>query len=165
MKKLLLFIVVLFGMLSVQSLSDGEYCSVGQCRCPNGGIIAGGQYCPTNNYYEPPVPKATQYYYIFAYDKDTGAYGAAERTKKKWAVEEAVKECGTANCKIIFSSKKSFEGLAVAASSNGVVVTQTEGGYDELARNALEKCAEQNGINCKLIWTSWDRVERKNNKW
>ena len=42
MKKLFFFVFVLFGMLSVQSFAEGEYCSAGQCQCPNGGIIAGG---------------------------------------------------------------------------------------------------------------------------
>lgn len=162
MKKLLLFILVLFGILSIQSLSDGEYCSVGRCRCPDGSTIAGGQYCQVYNNYGG-APKATRYYFRFAYDKDTGAYGAAANTNKKSAEKEAMGECGTANCKIIFSSKGVVQALAVAASSNGVVVTQTEGPYDSMSNMALKECAKKNGINCKFIWISW--VSGKGEKW
>ena len=43
MKKLLLFIMVLFGSLSAMSLANS--CNAQVCTCPNGGWVTFGQYC------------------------------------------------------------------------------------------------------------------------
>ena len=51
MKKLLLFFLVLFGILSIQSLAGG--CNAQICICPNGGTVSTNEYCPissNNNY-------------------------------------------------------------------------------------------------------------------
>ena len=47
MKRLLLFILVLFGILNAQSLAGG--CIAQVCTCPNGGYVSYGEYCPVVN--------------------------------------------------------------------------------------------------------------------
>ena len=47
MKRLVLFIFVLFGILSVQSVAGG--CNAQICICPNGGYVYTNQYCPVSN--------------------------------------------------------------------------------------------------------------------
>ena len=95
------------------------------------------------------------HYYTFPYDKDSGAYGAGQNTYKDLSKNQALARCGTPNCKIIFSKKAMFTNLDVAASSNGVVVTETKGVYNDLEKKALlEKCAKKKGVDCKIIWSS-----------
>ena len=50
-KKFLLFILILFGTLSIQSLAGG--CNAQICICPDGSSVSANQYCPVpsnNNY-------------------------------------------------------------------------------------------------------------------
>ena len=47
MKKLFLFILILFGMISIKGLAAG--CSAQVCMCPGGGYVTTGQYCPVYN--------------------------------------------------------------------------------------------------------------------
>ena len=60
MKKLFLFILVLFGVLSSQSLAGG--CNAQICTCPNGGWVTFGQYCPVNDVYTKPEYTSGKYY-------------------------------------------------------------------------------------------------------
>ena len=77
MKKLFLFIVILFGILSAQSFANG--CSAQICMCPNGGYVSTNQYCPapSNNNYGGDS-SYIQFKHAFAYDKDSGLYGAGK---------------------------------------------------------------------------------------
>ena len=139
-------------MISIKGLAAG--CSAQICMCPGGGYVTTGQYCPVYHSDEP-APTYTTFYYNFAYDKDTGAYGAERNIYEYVSENRAIAKCGTPNCKIIFSKKAMYTRLVVAASSNGVVITQTEGGDQEDLRNkALKKCAKKKGVNCEIIWSS-----------
>ena len=47
MKKLFLFILILFEMINIKGLAAG--CNAQVCMCPGGGYVTTGQYCPAYN--------------------------------------------------------------------------------------------------------------------
>ena len=101
MKKLLFFILILFGVLSVQSLANG--CSAQICTCPGGGYVTTGQYCPVYNN-TPSQPVLTKWY-AFSYDKNKNIYGVGTGYDKKTAQSEALKNYRISKCKIEKSQK------------------------------------------------------------
>ena len=154
MKKLLLFILVLFGILSMQSLAGG--CIAQVCTCPNGGYVSYGEYCAT--YSSPSVNTYVHSISAFAYDKNSGAYGVGtERSlnrdsAKKLALEQALKNCGTKNCKIIAS-----ESGLVATSSNGMLmgVNYKSYDFDKVKNKLIKKCEKISGTTCKIFWSTY----------
>ena len=155
MKKLFLFIVILFGILSAQSFANG--CSAQICMCPNGGYVSTNQYCPapSNNNY------GGSYHYemwkAFAYDYDSGTYGVGLNHSKGKAEKEAIQKCGTKGCKIIARGNTTNHAGFVATSSNGVVVgytTRYGSNRNKVKEQTLKNCQNQGGIDCKIIWSN-----------
>ncbi len=160
MKKLLLFIIVLFGSMSAMSLADG--CMAQVCTCSNGGYVSYGEYCAVyNNTNEPNRPSIK--WYAFAYDKSKNLYGVGSGNDKKSAQNEALKNCNTEDCKIIKAQKTPGQTVLIALSSNGILLTSSpkkkfsrqdisweeyERTIDELIKN----CKDKGGINCKLVF-------------
>ena len=149
MKKLFLFILVLFGILSAQSLAGG--CNAQICICPGGGTVSTNQYCPVPNTYDS-RPAINFPVDVFAYDKDSGAYGIGSNVNTGKAKKEALENCGTKNCKITLSG-----GGFVIASSNGIVLSIKTNNieytkYMEKKTETLKKCENKGGTNCKVIY-------------
>ena len=73
MKKLLLFMLILFGTLSIKGLAAG--CSAQVCMCPGGGYVTTGQFCPV---YEntPSVPRDAPpvNFYLFVLPSNKSTY-------------------------------------------------------------------------------------------
>ena len=166
MKKLLFFILILFGILSVQSLANG--CSAQICTCPGGGYVTTGQYCPVYNNNTPSQSVLTKWY-AFSYDKNKNIYGVGTGYDKKTAQNEALKNCGTSECKIE-KSQKIPGGISLAAvSSNGVMVTYSSFGsstweqYEKRIDNLIKKCKAKGGSNCKLVFDSAYLYRKDNN--
>ena len=140
MKKLFLFILVLFGNIGIMSLADS------MCG-PNGQFDPGSNTCRPvqyQNVYTPPETKIKYSKTAFAYDNITGAYGIGYNKNKSKAKKEALSRCGTENCKIVFYDVAG----TVVASSNGIVVSGT---YIDGGRT-MEECKKQGGIDCKIIY-------------
>ncbi len=155
MRKLLLFILVLFGILSVQSLSDG--CNAQVCMCPNGGYVTTGQYCsaPSGDpWIVAPIIGAV------AIDPATGKWASVSNTKdRKEAKNDVLERCG-ADCKVFMVDSKRCVG--VAYSKNDKIIgsdsaTDNFGGIGYNTRversneKALKKCEKNGGKNCKVI--------------
>ena len=163
MKKLFLFILVLFGILSVQSLAGG--CMAQVCTCPNGGYVSYGEYCPT--YSNNSGGGATTYRVrAFAYDKDSGAYGEGKGetydkgSSKKNARKQALTNCGTKNCKIIALGTgivvASSNGILIGANYNNDYRETASVSYEKAKEKLLKKCKDMSGTNCKVLWdTNW----------
>ncbi len=160
MKKLLLSILVLFGILSVQSLAGG--CNAQICTCPNGGYVSYGEYCASNSSpsYSPDysLPKV---WFAFSYDSTQKIYGIGEGENKKAAENESLNNCGNSGCKVINSVKTAPNRLIIALSTNDIIVSQSFGQYkydsdkkDIYYSNLLKKCKDKGGINCKIVFNS-----------
>ena len=163
MKKLLLFILVLFGILSVQSLAGG--CSAQICTCPNGGYVSYGEYCASYNSSSTSVPSVDyslpRVWFAFSYDKTQKVYGIGEGESKKEAENESLQNCGTSGCKVIDSVKTAPNRLLIAISSNDVIVSKSFGNYqynsdkrDIYYNDLLKKCRDKGGINCQIVFNS-----------
>ena len=141
MKKLFLLISMLFTLSIICSAN-----TIPLEQCAGGGYQPVGQ-CPTYNNYG----GGSTIKYIFnavAYDKNTGAYGSGRNLSRGDAKKEAKKNCGTENCKIIFSAP--YGGVVI--SSNGIIVTQNHGLMMGDREKLLEKCEKKGGINCKVVF-------------
>ncbi len=160
MKKLLFFIFVLFGILSVQSFANG--CSAQICSCSNGGYVTYGEYCAS---YSPPsyspdysLPKV---WFAFSYDSAQKIYGIGEGENKKEAENESLNSCGNSRCKVIKSVKTPPNHLIIALSTNDIIVSQSFGQYqyhsnkeDIYYSDLLKKCKNKGGINCSIVFNS-----------
>ena len=87
MKKLFLFILVLFGILSAQSLAG---CGAQICTCPYGGYVTFGQDCPG--------PSVTYYGGIAINPHTRSFYSAWYYKNGKEAEAAALKGCGGNSC-------------------------------------------------------------------
>lgn len=164
MKRLLLFIVTLFGILSAQSLANG--CSAQICMCPNGGYVSYGEYCAATT-----TQSVTRYYGGIAVDPQTGKWGSSYNyTNKKEAKTEAMSRCGSTDCKYVggafntdcigaaYSSTDKVLAFDTATSGLGGKGGTTSERKKRAAEKALKKCEKNGGENCKLLTAvcSWD---------
>ena len=160
MKKLLLFILILFGTISMKGLAAG--CSAQVCMCPGGGYVTTGQYCPTNS-----SPSYSSDYslprvwFAFSYDSTQKIYGIGEGENKKAAENESLNNCGNSGCKVMNSVKTAPNCLIIALSTNDIIVSQSFGQNkyssdkkDIYYSNLLKKCKDKGGINCKIVFNS-----------
>ena len=151
MKKLLLFILVLFGSMSVMSLSDA------MCGA-NGEFDPGSNTCRPLQYgngYTEPDPK---YYGAIAVDVETGKWASAYN----YSTISAAKNYVTANCGKnwkVMEVNAGRCGAAAYSKSNKIVEFDTAmsgfagSGYntrEERAKEkALKKCSKKGG-DCKI---------------
>lgn len=149
MKKLLLFTLVLFGIISTQSFAWNYGCGE---NIPPDVCGAGSS--------QPIIGVArTGNYNAFAYDKESGAYGTGYKPKASDTKKEALEKCGTKNCKILVVKDENYNVMGyVVTSSNGLVLD----GYIEVGSNSgnavkkiIKKCEDKGGINCRLVWNTW----------
>ena len=127
-------------------ISSANGCNVQYCTCSNGSWVTFGQYCPVSVYTPQTQGEVKQNFTkkALAFDKVTGAYGIGNNKSGGKAKKEALSNCGTANCKIVFYDKSG----TVVASSNGIVVS----GYYNDSGKTMEECQKQGGINCTVIY-------------
>ena len=162
MKRLLLFIVVLFGSMSAMSLADG--CMAQVCTCSNGGYVSYGEYCAaTSSPSYSPDYSMPRVWFAFSYDSTRKIYGIGEGDNKKTAVSESLTNCGTSECKVIKSLKEPNNHMIIVLSSNDIMEFKSFGSYyDDREESAyyedlLKKCKDKGGINCKVVFNS-DRL-------
>ena len=161
MKKLLLFILVLFGILSAQSLAGG--CIAQVCTCPNGGYVSYGEYCASYSSpsYSPDysLPKV---WFAFSYDSTQKIYAIGEGENKKAAENDSLHNYGTSQCKVFQSVKEFDKTLLIVLSSNDIMELKSFNIRDRSVPdknssyyvNLLEKCRNKGGINCKIVFNS-----------
>ena len=150
MKKLLLFIFILFTLSAICSAN-----AIPLENCGNGSWQPSGQ-CSSHDNYDGKRSSVTKTS-AFAYDKTSGAYGkGSSYHSEDQAKKIALQNCGTKNCKIIASKY----GIVIG-SSNGVVLGSNYKSWhtgmkvdDYIVKrdNLMKKCTEMGGIDCKIIW-------------
>ena len=147
MKKLLLFILVLFGILSAQSFAGG--CNAQICMCPNGGWVTFGQYCPVNDVYTKPEYSPGKYYLFIMPSLNSKNYQLIDLNTREDSVSRD----------IIFGH---FAYLFDEKNPNYVKIKTTvnvgwKGSYvwvssdDGKIFNSISNCKESGGKNCKII--------------
>lgn len=164
MKKLLLFMLILFGTLSIKGLAAG--CSAQVCMCPGGGYVTTGQFCPV---YEntPSVPRDAPpvNFYLFVLPSNKSTYDFIDLRTTDFL--QAVK-IGCKNDRVCSTiTKRDY--VAVVASEDGRMFTGTsdtfyKGNAKKAEKEAIKDCKagrESNGKgyngdgikgkNCKLI--------------
>ena len=149
MKKLFLFILVLFGILSTQSFAWNYGC--GENIPPD--VCGAGASQPITGV------KRTGDYNAFAYDKESGAYGTGHNYDFNDAKKEALNNCGTKNCKILVIKAEDYAVMGyVVTSSNGLVLDgyiDIGYRYEDAVDKVIKKCQKKGGINCRLVWNTW----------
>ena len=151
MKKLLFFILVLFGSLSMTGLASG--CNAQICTCSNGSWVTFGQYCPVvyNNY---STPDSDKVFGAIAFDPVTGNSGfAQEQYTSDNAKSKALKACNSANCTILGTFRAGSCGALAYSKTDGkyAYVGRSQSGRKKLNQKAKEKCEKNGGSNCKII--------------
>ena len=154
MKKLLLFIMILLGVLSTQSLADSFGCGVTipieVCKNP-GGTQNSGQ---SNNTY------SNKYYGAIAINEDTGAWASAYNYTSKKEAQKSVLERCEGNCKIIQMSPSECGALAYS-DSEGTFSYEAAGFWwtgeatqqeilKKAEERALKKCKSKDGKACEI---------------
>ena len=155
MKKLLLFIVVLFGSMSVVSLADG--CKAQVCTCPNGGYVSYGEYCAVSN--DEPMFKEP-YIGAIAVNKNTGKWSSVSNIKgTKNAKADVLSRCGS-DCEVIMVDPERCVGVAYSSSDKILTSDSARDNFGGIGYNtrvkrsndkALKKCEKNGGKNCKII--------------
>ena len=153
MRKLLLFVMVLFGILSVQSFAWNYGCgeNIPPDVCGADGSKSGGGGSMTND----------PYIGAIAFNKDTGAWASVSNMQgKKEAKADVLSRCGQ-NCEVIMVDWKRCVGLAYLASDkiygsdSAMDQIYTGAGYNTRVKRAnekaLKKCEKNGGQNCKVI--------------
>ena len=152
MRKLLLFTLFLFGILSVQSLAwnygCGENIPPDVCGASNGGNSSGDSWIIT------PTIGAV------AIDPDTGKWASISNTTDRKAAKSSVLERCGADCKVIMVDSKRCVGVAYSKGDKAFgsdSATDNIGGIGYNTRvqrsneKALKKCEKSGGKNCKVI--------------
>ena len=150
MKKLLLFILILFGILSTQSFAGG--CNAKICMCPNGGWVTFGQYCPVNDVYTKPEYTSGKYYLFIMPSLDSKNYQLIDLNTRDDLVARDIifgrfaylyEENSNIKIKVRVDSKTS---VSWVSSEDGRLF------YCSVSDNAAKKnCKESGGKNCKII--------------
>ncbi len=159
MKRLLLFIVVLFGSMSAMSLADG--CTAQVCTCPNGGYVSYGEYCATTT-----TTEVTRYYGGIAVNPQTGEWGSTHNyTNRGQAKKDAMSQCGSKDCKYVGGAFNTDCISAAYSSGDKVLAFDTatsglggKGGTiserkKRAAEKAMKKCEKNGGGSCKILKT------------
>ena len=155
MKKLLLFILVLFGSMGTISLADG--CNAQVCTCPNGGYVSYGEYCAINN--DRPMI-VEPYIGAIAVNKNTGKWSSISNIKGiKNAKADVLSRCGS-DCEVISVDSKRCVGVAYSSSDKILASDSATDNFGGIGYNtrvkrsnekALKKCEKNGGQNCKVI--------------
>ena len=155
MKKLLLFILVLFGMLSIQSFAWNYGC--GENIPPS---VCGADGSGTSNTQQ---TSSNDYYGALAINESTGQWGISYNyTSSSLAKNAALSQCGN-NCKVVetlkhngpysecasfsYSKKDGSYGYDKAAARMGV---GHETKKSRAAEKATKKCEKNGGSSCKV---------------
>ncbi len=146
MKRLLLFILVLFGSMSVVSLSNG--CMAQVCTCPNGGYVSYGEYCavydtPTQTIPNAPeAPAVRRYLLKLALDGSKYELIDLKTTDFSTALEKMTLCRNSEICKIV--DKRNYSAIVVSEDDR-IFADSADTYYKETA-----KVAEKRAIkNCK----------------
>ena len=142
MKKLFLFILVLFCVLT--SLSYADACNAQICTCPNGSWVTFGQYCSAVN--TTPSYSRNYVYGAIAINEDNGYWFAVTNFRNaKGAENEVAKKCSETfnekKCKVI--PIKENKCLTVAYSPYDKTV-KWKNGVGSKIRESLLKSAGKN---------------------
>ncbi len=157
MKKLLLFVTLLFGILSVQSFAWNYGCGE---NIPPSVCGADGSGTPNNQ-----QSSSHDYYGAIAFDASTGTWGTSYNyTSAQEAKKSALSRCGE-NCKILETVKDngpysecatlSYSSTDGAYGSDKAAARMWVGNDTKKARSqekALKKCSK-NGTSCKILVT------------
>ena len=160
MNKLLFWICLLFGLMSVTSMAtydpnSGSYnygCGPG---IPPDVCMAGSNPGSGSAVYVEPT-----YYGAIAVNPDTGYWASSSaHTNKKTARESALSRCGK-NCKLINVDAGRCVGVAYSANdkileSDSAVAAYASIGYNTRVERsnekALKKCEKKGGSSCKIL--------------
>ena len=156
MKKLLLPLMTLFGLLGMSHLSFAAGCPTQVCTCSGGGYVSFGEYCAavTNN------STATSFAYI-AVDPTTGKWASIDNdTSKSHAKKSVLSRCGKdceydleihGNCvSAAYSSEEQI--VAFGSKARGLFDKSTNVERQQIAADkAVKKCEKKGGTNCKVL--------------
>ena len=152
MKKLLLFTLILFGVLSTRSFAwnygCGENIPPDVCGASNSGGGSG----------EPWIIPAT--IGAIAVDPTTGKWASISNSQdRKDAKNNVLERCGS-NCKVFMVDNKRCAGAAYSKGDNIVTFDSATDNFGGIGYNtrversnekALKKCEKSGGKNCKII--------------
>ncbi len=166
MKKLFLFILILFGMISIRGLAAG--CNAQICMCPGGGYVTTGQYCPVyNNAPSAPRNAPPVNFYLFVVPTNNKPYGLVDLNTTDFLKALPI-GCYEGR---ICSKVTIRDYIAVVASDDGRIFTGSsdtfhKGSAKQAEKQAKKDCKEGKesngkgyngdgikGKNCKLIMT------------
>ena len=151
MKKLLLFVIMLFGIFSVQSLADSSGCGVTipieLCRDPSGNYGNSGSIETGDGGY----PVGTMYGAVYL-DPVTRNYGAV------WNYNTGTKAADDASgiCKSNRCTGNWFGSsyVAISVSDDDKIVGYATGyKYSNVMKESLKKCKNEGGVNCSMAIT------------
>ena len=152
MKKLLLFVLILFGSFSTISLANS--CNAQVCTCPNGSWVTFGQYCTAST-----IEIEEKYYGAIAVDVETGKWTSAYNYPSTSSARKEVRSTCGDQCKIMDVHAARCGAVAYSKSDKVLEFDSAMSGFagagyntrEERAREkALKKC-EKKGSNCKII--------------
>ena len=161
MKKLFLFILILFGMISIKGLAAG--CSAQICTCPGGGYVTTGQYCPVyNNTPNVPPDSLPANFYLFVLPANKNPYGLVDLNTTDFLKAVKIGCYKGRVCTLV--TQRNY--IAVVASEDGRIFTGSsdniyKGSLKKSEKQAIKDCKEGKGYNgdgikgknCKLIMT------------
>ena len=166
MKKLLLFIVVLFGGMGTISFADA--CSTAICQCTGGANVTFGQYCPTQETYSSPQPSEDLLRtYIFITDGTDYELIDLGKLYDTESYHSYRNMCDPINSdKLVCTSIRKPNYLFVASSDDGRVFTSYgKKGYAQ--KTAMKWCKKEGGVNCKIeliLNSELKLLDKRNNK-
>ena len=142
MKKLFLFILVLFCVLT--SLSYADACNAQICTCPNGSWVTFGQYCSAVN--TTPSYSRNYVYGAIAINEDNGYWFAITNSyTAKFAKKEVDRKCSETfngkKCKIIPIKENGCLTVAYSAYDKAV---KTKAGVYSMVGDSLLKSSGKN---------------------
>ena len=152
MKKLLLFIFTLLGILSVQSFANS--CNAQVCTCPNGSWVTFGQYCTAST-----IEIEQKYYGAIAVDVETGKWATAYNYPNNSSAKKKVRSTCGDQCKVMdvhagrcgaVAYSKSDKILEFDSAMSGFAGAGYDTREERAKEKALKKC-EKKGENCKII--------------
>ncbi len=149
MKKLLLFIFILFESFTTIALADS------MCGA-NGQFDPGSNSCrPIQSGYGGSSPSSTSKLYgAIAFDPATGASGySIDNYTVETAKKYALNQCKSKNCEIIGTFETERCGSLSYSSTDGIYgyKTSSRGGRKRLNEKSLKECEKNGGKNCKVI--------------
>ena len=149
MRKLLLFVIILFGCMGTISFSDA--CSTAICQCVGGANVTFGQYCPAVN--TAPSYSRSYKYGAIAINEDNGYWFAITNSyTAKFAKKEVDRKCSETfngkKCKIIPIKENGC--LTVAYSAYDKAVKSKNGAGSKVRENLLKSSGKNYEITTSL---------------